>query len=104
MSMHVVTISHMPSVLKLIYKIHSHCHAPFDIAKVRRCGVRFTRRHVAYDLATIQADPIERCVWEVVDVVPAQLLCEEACHTCQSAELWQLARVAEGVWQPEGCA
>ena len=36
---------------------------------------------MTYDLTAIKGDPIEGRVREVVDIVPAQLLGEEAAHT-----------------------
>ena len=59
---------------------------------------------MAHYLAAVQTDPVECRVREVVDVVPAQLLRKEACHAGETADLWQLAGVAESIRQPEGVA
>lgn len=80
------------------------CDAALDVAKVCFGSVRLGGRHVADDLAVVESDPVEGGVREGVDVVPAQLLGQEACHAGDAADLGQLSRVAERVWEPEGLA
>src|SRR5271155_1825057 len=64
-------------------------------------GVRFRWWHVTYDLASVERDPVERGMRELVDVVPAQLLREKPTHARQSTKLWKLTRVPKGVWKPK---
>ena len=42
---------------------------------------------MAKDLTSIQSNPVEGGVRELVDVIPAELLSEESAHACLSAEL-----------------
>ena len=56
---------------------------------------------MAQNLATIKGYPIERGVWEVINIVPAQLLGEKSTHPSQTTQLRELARVAKSVGQPK---
>ena len=57
---------------------------------------------MANDLTAVQSDPVECGVWEVVDVVPAELLSEEPRHASKTADLRKLCRVTERIREPEG--
>ena len=74
------------------------------VAEVGFRSIRLGRTHVADDLAPIKGHPIECCVREFVNIVPAQLLGEEALHTRLPAQLRELRGVSEGVWKPERLA
>ncbi len=76
--------------------------ASLDVAEFGTGRVGLGGRHVAHNLRAIQGDPVEGGVGEVVDVVPAQLLGQEAVHASEAAELRDLGRVSERVRQPEG--
>lgn len=79
-------------------------HTTPDITKVGVGRVRLARSHVAEDLTSVEGDPVESGVGEIIDVVPAQLLREESAHPSHSAKLRQLCGIPKGVWEPEGCA
>lgn len=67
-------------------------------------SVRLTRWHVADDLTVIQSYPIEGSMRKIVDVVPTKLLSQKPRHARNTANLGELGRVAERVWEPEGLA
>jgi hypothetical protein len=56
---------------------------------------------VADDLAPVKRNPVEGCVGELVDVIPAQFLSEESSHASQPAQLRELTGVPKGVRQPK---
>lgn len=60
-------------------------YTALDITKVSLSGIGLSRSHVAENLAAVEGDPVERGVWEIVDVVPAKLLCEESAHAGEAA-------------------
>lgn len=86
--------------------VGAHClvlgNAAPDVAKVGFSRIGFRGWHVANDLASVGANPHEGRVGEVVDVVPAELLCHEAIHASKTTELRQLARVAKSIREPKG--
>ena len=59
---------------------------------------------MAHHLASIECNPSECSVREVIDVVPAELLREETAHTSQPAYLRDLGRVTKSIRKPKGGA
>lgn len=45
-------------------------NASHDVSPVCLGGIGFTRRHMRKDLGTVEGDPIERCMLELINIVP----------------------------------
>ncbi len=68
-----------------------------DLLNVAARVVVVDGSHMDDDLSTIQADPHQGVVGEAVDVVPAQLLCEEVFAAGLTSKLRDLSVVAESI-------
>lgn len=73
-----------------------------DFAHVALSIVSVHRSHVGEHLRSIETDPIEGRVGELVDRIPRKLLGEKVVGARQSTDLGQLTRVAKGIGENEG--